>query len=164
MQEMKTLSRKFNPTETINAKIDTSRGYFSVTGEIGTPRQIAKGDPSICGCIHGEIMKAWPKLTPLVALHLSDLDGVPMHAVENGFHWVSGIHNVGAKYAPDQSKEECTQILADHLRIGFIDASDLALATATHATPKTFFTDCVNAMKPRWKTEAAAGLALIETL
>ena len=42
------------------------------------------------GCAHGLILRHWPELADLAALHLSDDDGVPMHAEGNGWYWLSG--------------------------------------------------------------------------
>jgi len=52
---------------------------FSVTGNI-------KDDVS--GCIHKEILKEFPDLKDVVALHLADDDGMPMYALENGWYWM----------------------------------------------------------------------------
>jgi len=53
-----------------------SRPYFSVTGE----------SKHGGGAIHTEILIEWPLLRPVVDLHLSDDNGVPMHAVANGLY------------------------------------------------------------------------------
>jgi hypothetical protein len=74
----------------IIATVRTERNYFSVNGEISTPHERSKGDAQVGGCIHEELLKAFPQLAPLVALRLSDLDGVPMHAEANGFYWLAG--------------------------------------------------------------------------
>lgn len=77
-----------------------ARPYFSVTGEISTPCERAKGDAQTCGCIHEHILKAFPRLAPLVALHLADDGGAPMHAEANGFYQLAGCvyHHFGERY------------------------------------------------------------------
>jgi hypothetical protein len=65
-----------------------AKPYFSITVE-----QHRKGFPEQCqsgGCQHDELLKYFPKFAPLVALHLSDIDGVPMHAEANGWYWLAG--------------------------------------------------------------------------
>lgn len=61
------------------------RPYFSVTGDI---RRRNANDIDAGGCIHDEILAHWPVLAPVVALHLADDTGVPMHAVANGHYWL----------------------------------------------------------------------------
>ena len=53
----------------------------------------AHGKPRDCdfaGCNHDVILTAAPELAPIVTAHLADLDGVPMHALSNGWHFYSG--------------------------------------------------------------------------
>ena len=47
------------------------------------------------GCCHDLIEKQFPnKFTDLIALHLSDMDGAPMHAAENAWYHAGGCgHN-----------------------------------------------------------------------
>lgn len=40
-----------------------------------------------CGCLHEEIVALRPELKPFVDLHLNTVDGLPMHAVENGAYY-----------------------------------------------------------------------------
>jgi hypothetical protein len=60
---------------------------FSITGMI-----FEKGNPRVDkymiggGCIHDDILAVRPDLKLFVDLHLSDFNGVPMHAVANGFY------------------------------------------------------------------------------
>jgi hypothetical protein len=70
--------------------------YFSVTGEI---RRGGASDIDRGGCIHEDILHYWPELAPVVALHSSDENGVPMHAEENGWYWLAGAFGgLGERY------------------------------------------------------------------
>jgi hypothetical protein len=81
------LIKKINPLTFIEAngilhKIGNQKPYFSLTGRI-----VEDGRESVSGAIHDEILKAFPLLDDLAALHLSDMDGKPMHSFENGKYW-----------------------------------------------------------------------------
>ena len=78
---------KLNARETLTATLQIQRlagnasGYFSLTGEIRDSRRRRDDGIVACGCLHNEILKAWPDLADAVALHLSDEDGAPMWVV-----------------------------------------------------------------------------------
>jgi hypothetical protein len=144
------------------------------------------------GCCHDLVVAARPDLAPLVALHLSDLDGVPMHALANGEHWFSGILDdiVGAAYPyrPTAGRDtrtpaECRDIARDHFRVSDeeIDAMiagareavaearalyerRLVPLSAVKAELHAYLADEVAKLTPRWKAEAEAGTALLRTL
>jgi len=71
---------------------------FSVTGSLweatgrrsGKDLRRARRDPDVSGCIHEEILAAAPQLAPVVAVHLADPEGLPMHAKANGWYFYSG--------------------------------------------------------------------------
>jgi len=66
---------------------DNSFPYYSITGSV---KKLDKRyrDPYIMGgCIHDVILKHYPELAPLVAVHLSEADGTPMHAEANARYW-----------------------------------------------------------------------------
>lgn len=71
---------------------------FSVTGSIweqypnasGRARKRLGHEEDAGGCVHDEILRALPKLAPLVKVHLASPDGLPMHAKANGWHFYSG--------------------------------------------------------------------------
>lgn len=112
------------------------------------------------GCCHDVILKIRPELAPFVALHLSDADGAPMHAVANGWYAMAGAMNgAGETYhagngkvqhwKPDGSfdgyrestPEECLIQCANHLRITRQQAANLrdeCLALVTHNDPESF--------------------------
>ena len=64
-----------------------SYAHYSITG---TVKKLDKRyrDPVItCGAIHDTILEHHPELAPLVEVHLSEPDGVPMHAEANARYW-----------------------------------------------------------------------------
>ena len=67
-------------------RIGDQESYFSVTGAIYEGQ---RREPDSAGCIHEQILTVWPQLAPLVELHLSTADGVPMHAEANGWFWLN---------------------------------------------------------------------------
>ena len=68
------------------------------------------------GAAHGAISKRFPELRPLIALHLADEDGMPMHPLENAwYHYAEGVDEQGrrefyesedAKKAEQERREE----------------------------------------------------------
>lgn len=77
------------------------------------------------GADHELIQKLWPgKFDDLIALHLSDIDGKPMHFIENGWYRARGGQWMGSGWLPDsdygqpqRTMEESVDILMNHLRI-----------------------------------------------
>lgn len=68
---------------------------FSITGDI---YQAGKPKDDRChlsgGCIHDEILAAFPEFKIFVNLHLCDYRGIPMHAAANGFYFLkNGFNN-----------------------------------------------------------------------
>jgi hypothetical protein len=70
--------------------------YFSLTGSIKSLDKRLRDPIITCGAIHSEILLHFPELAPLVKVHLSAPDGVPMHAEANARYW-AGL----TKYTPD---------------------------------------------------------------
>lgn len=70
--------------------------HFSITGEIRKTDKRYRDPVIMCGAIHEEILKYFPHLAPLVQVHLSAPDGVPMYAELNARFW-AGL----TEYAPD---------------------------------------------------------------
>ena len=116
--------------------------YFSVTGAAYKVNRRGERDARFrdCltgACIHATIIKALPDLSDVVALHLSDINGLPCYAVENGWYWVQE-GNVGN--------------LAGLLRISREKAEELM------SISKEEFVEFVESQKPRWKYEAIAAI------
>ena len=69
------------------------KAHFVITGTIWKATKAGKKDKRCndciaCGCLHDEIIKAFPQLANLVALHGADMDGVPSYVVENGWYFI----------------------------------------------------------------------------
>ena len=122
-----------------------SAPHFSLTCYILKSGHVVGG-----GCMHDEILKRFPRLKPLVALHLSDISGAPMHAEANGWYQLAGaLGGMGEQYhsgnsnrnfpatpppgKPWQNTEhrfptpaECLESFAEHCRIPVPEAGALA--------------------------------------
>lgn len=171
----KTIQRQ-TETETIIIKISTDgcgqKPYFSITGEI-----YHKGKPMTdrnmisCGCVHEDILKVAPELKPLVDIHLSDMDGVPMHAEANGWYWLAKAAGVTQKYEPDQAPDKCLEIFADHCRISKEESAEIIpcmskihLSGKSAEDTRIIWSNICENMKPRWKKEAEKALEMIAAI
>jgi hypothetical protein len=74
--------KNYTEARLILHKIGDQKPYFSLTGRV-----VENGRESVGGAIHKEILEAFPQLEDAAALHLSDMDGKPMHSFENGKYW-----------------------------------------------------------------------------
>ena len=167
----------------LHARRGNPAPYFSLTG---TRDRAGRGHwlEDSGGAMHGEILKHWPELADLAALHLSDIHGVPMHAAENAFYWLAGaaggwgeayhggqFSGPGIQRTPDQ----CLQLFASHARI-HMDTTREVLTLIEHAADhlgpysrvwlgeglkarKAALAAWCEAQKPRWADEAAACIA-----
>lgn len=123
-----------------------SSPHFSLTS-----RHHRRGFPHQCqsgGCDHEDILKHFPRFADLAALHLSDMDGAPMHAEANGWYSLAAaMGGFGEQYHAGNSerhypkpegaprrgewdntdyrkptRSECLQIFTDHCRITLPEA------------------------------------------
>jgi len=94
----KTLQKPYN-NGYIRVVVSIENNRFSVTGSIYEPfekdyhRDIDSwhylGNEygyAYGGCIHNDVLKAYPILKPIVDLHLCDHYGTPMHCIENAYY------------------------------------------------------------------------------
>ena len=138
--------------------------YFSVT--------------SCNGADHDAILRNYPELFDVVALHLSYIDGTPIYAVENGEHFIKSgeLATIADHFRISMSAAEClrrvcystesNQTRTDTL-ITMAESAGLvgyqAMFAAEKASRKTrdqiihdVITDFVERRKPIWKAEADA--------
>jgi hypothetical protein len=169
---MKKQIKKETPTGLLEINISTERG-FSITADFFENRHRPAGNNSprrwvAGGCLHDEILQVCPELKPFVDLHLSNLDGVPMHALENGFYWLAKVAGIPQEYGPDQEKETCFSYLCNHLRVDSVDGARIVEACMgiyqQGKNAKDHFSKIVESMKPRWKAEAESAISLLEKL
>jgi len=142
-----------------------SNRYFSITAELyEAGKQLTYRNIIACGCMREEILKAAPELKPLVDIHLSKLDGIPMHAEENGWYWLAKAARIKQQYEPQELPEECLKIFSEHCRISLDKAK--RLVALVKAEPEEFSARCLwrkkcEAMKKRWSKEALAATKLL---
>ena len=132
-----------------------SAPYFSITADIFRNGCFDSG-----GCQHEAILKRFPRFSDLAALHLSDIDGAPMYALENGFYHLGGTKWQRPKY----------DVAAKHFRIPESDARALTrdlfgihfsecggfLAPGAAIAAKERLGAWINTQRQRWKEEAQA--------
>lgn len=89
--------------------------YFSLTMASWEKTANGRWVEATFGAVHDEILKHWPELADLAALHLSDIEGVPMHALENGLYFLGSGWE--ASYRKAATPDERMAIVARHFRI-----------------------------------------------
>jgi hypothetical protein len=141
-----------------------SSPYFSITGEVDRQAKNNRWMQEKCGCIHDDIIKHFPKLQPLVDIHLSDENGVPMHAYANAGYWAGHC-----KIQPEKN----TDILAKHLRVSKDQANEMTTYINHHygefdkiTTPESAWENtCQDFDLPKqWSAEAEAALELLNKI
>ena len=156
-------------------KIGDQKPYFSLTGEIWEADASGKPKGRDCvmsGCIHDEILAHFPELADIEALHLSDIDGVPMYAEANGWYFLAGwLSTERKRYAEyhmgngsqPKTRKECLEVFAKHCRLGLADAKKIAVDVLAWskdpASCRQRWAQICEGMRPRWKQEADACIA-----
>lgn len=123
----------------------TNHSYWSITANIGRRKKGRVSDPLIDsrgktwefekgGCCHDEVLRIFPDLKIFINLHLSNIDGVPMHYIENGFyHFCRDL-----------------QVAAEHLRVPLAELEQLKKDRVS----KSDFCTYLEGKKERWRKEA----------
>lgn len=154
-------------------RIGDQRPYFSLTYD-----QHRRGHPNQCysgGAGHDRIREVFgPRFDDLAALHLSDEDGVPMHAEANGWYLLAGTlpdgagerHHAGNATTYGRPRDPLADF-ARHCRIGMDEAATIrdAVLTAATARPDPAWGEWeTNDAPPDWKAARATWRAIMETM
>lgn len=150
--------------------------YFSIT--IGEGR-INGGRDSFGGANHETIVRELPELADVAALHLSDIDGVPLHAEANGWYQLAGAcGGFNERYHGGQERygkpADPLGVFADHCRISRERAAEIAAEVVAYdvavrngvawkdrvsgVAGRERWKQLVEEFKPRWKAEAEAAI------
>jgi len=132
-------------------KIGNQKPYFSLTGRV-----VENGVESVCGAIHKEILEAFPQLEDAAAMHLSDMDGKPMHSFENGKYWA------GFTKWEDGNAKNLSQLWriseksAERLQYDALNeqAQEIEVDTGEIVLEETLLKEFHDRQLPRWKQEA----------
>ncbi len=141
--------------------------YFTITTDVhqsGYPHRSWSG-----GADHETILHYWPKFADLVALHLSDIDGVPMHVAANGWYDLAGaLGGAGEQYHRgnsetygrlDVSRAGCLELFAKHFRITIEAASaihdEFEINRLEGDVAKVRVAEIADGLRPMWKQQAA---------
>lgn len=149
-----------------------ARPYFSVTADIRIP---GRRDIEAGGCMHNEIRRYWPALEPVIALHLSDDTGTPMHADANGWYFLAGYYGgAGERYhggnreAAGTPTEDCLKIFAEHVRAPLEVVRALAESWVNEAhdwdATRAAYRAWLGEQATRWQAEADAARDLLDKL
>ena len=134
-KQFKEKEGKINKTKTITVKIEVSKTnweYFSITFEIAWRNRV-----DCCGAGEEYIRKHFGnQFDDALALHLSDTDGIPLHALENGFYYLQNPN------------EYPIGVTAKHFRISNEEAEEL------RPLSKEQLSQWIEYRKPIWKQEA----------
>lgn len=150
--------------------------YFSVTLD-----QHRRGNPDQCqsgGAAHERIEALFPgRFADLIALHLSDIDGEPMHAEANGWYLLAGaLGGAGERYHAgnadtygrlDTSTDGCLMRFADHCRIDRAEAEriyDAVRKAATRNPEPEWGAWETDDRAPDWKAGRAEWSRIMETM
>ena len=119
--------------------------YFTAVANVWDTRYRA-GDPDSCGQNHEIISAAFPHLRDIIALHMSNIDGVPMHAIENGWYFFTNA----AYVPPEQQWRSGIERAEAYLRApaGYFD----------DVRNKDEFVARIDELRPVWKAEADAAI------
>ena len=153
-------NEQFNIKVEIKLNDECKNGHqdFSITGtlwEAGKPR--TEGNIITCGCIHDEILKAFPEFLPFVKLHLCDYDGVPMHALANmRFHMFNGFNSTRVK------DDNFVHEYCDYYRITKTEFEELFNAKSDKLHFNYVFESLP--IRARWKEEAQDAIRQLEGL
>lgn len=140
----------------LNDECKNGHQDFSITGDIYKGEGKADKNHLTGGCIHDAISKYFPEFRPFIKLHLSDYEGIPMYAVENGFYHLQNGFNNTPTNSPEFKAEFCDyyRITADQFK---------ALSHSKNSLQYAVNLDKLGILK-QWKAEAKEAIKTLEAL
>lgn len=124
--------------------------YFSVTVDAPDKMNVSTG------ASHDDVLKYHRDMKDIVALHLSDVYGEPMHSFSNAWYQLSEYDGRGVSYYPHQEGYSLTpqQRAEKYLRApaGYLD--DVPTFKMTGEIYPVEFSERVEALREGWKREA----------
>lgn len=131
--------------------------YYSITGSVELLDKRYRDPIITCGAIHDTIKEHYPELMPLIEVHLSAADGVPMHAEANARYW-AGL----CTYSDGSPMGEYKRaMLAQHLRITPEEA-DQARAAMIKGYPWQTILKVLR-LTERWSDQAGKARSLLNS-
>jgi hypothetical protein len=131
--------------------------FYSITGSVELMDKRYREPVITCGAIHDTIAQHYPELAPLIAVHLSAVDGVPMHAEANARYW-AGL----CTYSDGRPMEEYNrEVLAQHLRITPEEADQTRAAMIKGYPWQTILK--VLKLSERWSDQAGKARRLLNS-
>lgn len=146
---------------------------FSVTASVwekcggisGRARKRLGREEDSAGCQHELVLKAFPKLAPIVKVHLADPDGVPMHALANGWYFYSGAASsyehaaiaAGRDYGYSRLLEK-----SDHQRAA--EALNIEPEDLPEGMDREAFVAFVDSLTERWRRDADEARRVLDQL
>jgi len=132
-------------------KIGNQLPYFSLTG-----RAVVDGIEAYSGAIHEEILAAFPELEDAAAMHLSDINGQPIHSFDNGKYWAGFTkwQNPNAKALAKLwriGEKRAEGLLFDALAL---QSQEIQEDTGEFIHSATLLKEFHDRQLPRWKQEA----------
>jgi hypothetical protein len=108
------------------------------------------------GAIHDEILKEFPALDDLAALHLSDMDGKPLHSFENGKYWAGFTKWEDGNTKNLSNLWRISQKSAERLQYDTLNeqAQEIKADTNEDVLPETLLKEFHDRQLRRWKQEA----------
>lgn len=142
--------------------------WESTRGLSGKGRRSRGLEPQVGGQCVRELMEAFPELAPLAALHLSDRNGVPMHAEANGLYFYRGArgHANGWRdlYGHAEREGMTERAYAKMLACKTLRVPSIPLGRFGEKGLADAFHEFVELQRPRWRTEAESVLHLIHAM
>lgn len=142
----------------LNDQCKNGHQDFSITGDLYSGK--GRSDRSLIagGCIHDEILKTCPEFKIFTDLHLCDYNGVPMHAIANGYyHMQNGYFSEYKKLTPEEFKTK----FCEYYRVTPAQFDELK-----KAKDQNYFGFLIYSLGilDQWKEDAKKAIAKLEEL